>query len=83
MNTKNHRINLTQKRKAQDGQWQFYPVQWDGNKPDPRFIIQIAVNERHLTCPMKECVRTISGASAISLWESERLRIVKQGRIQS
>jgi hypothetical protein len=32
---------------------------------------------------MKECVRTISGASAISLWESERLRIVKQGRIQS
>jgi integrase len=39
MDTKTHRINLTQKRKAQDGQWQFYPVQWDGNKPDPRLII--------------------------------------------
>ena len=39
MDTKSHRINLTQKRKAEDGQWQFYPVQWDGNKPDPRLII--------------------------------------------
>jgi hypothetical protein len=39
MDTKNHRINLTQKRKAQNGQWQFYPVQWDRNKPDPRLII--------------------------------------------
>jgi len=42
MDTKIHRINLTQKRKAltqkrkaQNGVWQFYPVQWDGNKPDP------------------------------------------------
>ena len=39
MDTKSHRINLTQKRKAETGQWQFYPVQWDGNKPDPRLIL--------------------------------------------
>ena len=39
MDTKTHRINLTQKRKAENGQWQFYPVQWDGTKPDPRLII--------------------------------------------
>jgi hypothetical protein len=39
MDTKSHRINLTQKRKAENGLWQFYPVQWDGNKPDPRLII--------------------------------------------
>jgi hypothetical protein len=39
MDTKSHRINLTQKRKAENGQWHFYPVQWDGNKPDPRLII--------------------------------------------
>lgn len=39
MDTKSHRINLTQKRKAEDGQWRFYPVQWNGNKPDPRLII--------------------------------------------
>ena len=39
MDTKNHRINLTQKRKAENGLWQFYPVQWDGNKPGPRHII--------------------------------------------
>ena len=39
MDTKSHRINLTQKRKARNGQWQFYPVHWDGNKPDPRLII--------------------------------------------
>ena len=39
MYTKSHRINLTQKRKAETGQWQFYPVQWDGNKPDPRLIL--------------------------------------------
>jgi len=39
MDTKSHRINLTQKRKAVNGQWQFYPVQWDGTKPDPRLII--------------------------------------------
>src|ERR1039458_3540123 len=39
MDTKNHRINLTQKRKADYGQWHFYPVQWDGTKPDPRLII--------------------------------------------
>ena len=39
MDTKNHRINLTQKRKAENGLWQFYPVHWDGNKPDPRLII--------------------------------------------
>jgi hypothetical protein len=39
MGTKSHRINLTQKRKVKNGQWQFYPVQWDGNKPDPRLII--------------------------------------------
>jgi hypothetical protein len=39
MDTKNHRINPTQKRKAENGLWQFYPVQWDGNKPDPRLII--------------------------------------------
>jgi hypothetical protein len=39
MDTKNHRVNLSQKRKAQDGQWQFYPVQRAGNKPDPRLII--------------------------------------------
>jgi hypothetical protein len=37
--TKSHRVNLTKKRKAENGQWQFYPVQWDGNKPDPRLII--------------------------------------------
>jgi hypothetical protein len=36
MDTKSHRIDLTQKRKAENGLWQFYPVQWDGNKPDPR-----------------------------------------------
>ena len=39
MDTKSHRINLTQKRKAENGRWQFYPVQWDGTKPDPRLII--------------------------------------------
>lgn len=39
MDTKSHRINLTQKRKAETGLWQFYPVQWDGNKPDPRLVI--------------------------------------------
>jgi hypothetical protein len=39
MDTKNHRINPTQKRKAENGQWEFYPVQWDGTKPDPRLII--------------------------------------------
>jgi hypothetical protein len=39
MDTKNHRINPTQKRKAENGLWQFYPVQWDGNKPDPRLIV--------------------------------------------
>ena len=39
MDTKRRRINLTQKRKAENGLWQFYPVQWDGNKPDPRLII--------------------------------------------
>jgi hypothetical protein len=39
MDTKGHRINLTQKRKAENGQWQFYPVQWDGTKPAPRLII--------------------------------------------
>jgi hypothetical protein len=27
MDTKSRRINLTQKRKAGNGQWQFYPVQ--------------------------------------------------------
>ncbi len=39
MDTKSHRINLTQKRKAENGRWQFYPVQWDGTKPDPHLII--------------------------------------------
>ncbi len=39
MDTKAHRINLTLKRKAENGLWRFYPVQWDGNKPDPRLII--------------------------------------------
>jgi len=39
MDTKSHRINLTQKRKAENGRWQFYPVQWDGTKPAPRLII--------------------------------------------
>jgi hypothetical protein len=39
MDTKSHRINLTQKRKAENGKWKFYPVQWDGNKPDPHLII--------------------------------------------
>jgi hypothetical protein len=39
MDTKSHLVNLTQKRKAENGLWQFYPVQWDGNKPDPRLII--------------------------------------------
>lgn len=39
MDTKTYQINLTQKRKAQDGHWQFYPVHWDGNKPDPHLII--------------------------------------------
>jgi len=39
METKEHKINLTQKRKAENGQWQFYPVLRDGNKPDPRFIL--------------------------------------------
>ena len=39
MDTRSHRINLTQKRKAENGLWRFYPVQWDGNKPDPRLII--------------------------------------------
>src|SRR5579863_6519712 len=41
MDTKSHRINLTQKLKAENGLWQFYPVQWDRNKPDPRLIIII------------------------------------------
>jgi hypothetical protein len=35
MDTKSHRINLPQKRKAENGLRRFYPVQWDGNKPDP------------------------------------------------
>ena len=39
MDTKTHRINLTQKRKEESGQWRFYPVHWDNNKPDPRLII--------------------------------------------
>jgi hypothetical protein len=39
MDTKSHQINLTQKRKADHGLWQFYPVHWDNNKPDPRLII--------------------------------------------
>lgn len=39
MDTKDHRVNLTQKRKAPDGQWQFYPVHRNGNKPDPRLIL--------------------------------------------
>jgi integrase/recombinase XerD len=39
MDTKHHRINLTQKRKAENGLWQFYPVHWESNKPDPRLII--------------------------------------------
>jgi integrase len=39
MDTKSRRINLTQKQKAKNGKWQFYPVQWDGTKPDPRLII--------------------------------------------
>ena len=39
MDTKSHRIGLTQKRNAETGQLQFYPVQWDGNKPDPRFVL--------------------------------------------
>lgn len=39
MNTKGHKINLTQKRKAPDGKWVFYPVLWNKNKPDPRSII--------------------------------------------
>ncbi len=39
MDIKSHRINLTQKRKAETGHWQFYPVQWNGNKPDPRLIL--------------------------------------------
>jgi uncharacterized protein YlaI len=34
MDTTSHRINLTQKRKAENGLWQFYPVHWDNNKPD-------------------------------------------------
>ncbi len=37
--TKSHRVNLTQKRKTETGQWQFYPVQRSGNKPDPRLIL--------------------------------------------
>ena len=39
MDTKSHRINLTQKSKAENGRWQFYPVHWDRTKPDPRLII--------------------------------------------
>jgi hypothetical protein len=39
MDTKSHQINLTQKRKADNGLWQFYPVHWDNNKPDSRLII--------------------------------------------
>jgi len=39
MDNKSYRINLTQKRKAENGLWQFYPVRWEGNKPDPRLII--------------------------------------------
>jgi hypothetical protein len=35
MDTKIHRINLTQKRKAENGLWQFYPVQWNGTKLAP------------------------------------------------
>jgi len=39
MDTKNHRINLTQKRKAENGKWLFYPIQWGENKPAPHPII--------------------------------------------
>ena len=39
MDTKIHKINLTQKRKAPNGKWVFHPVHWDGNKPNPRLII--------------------------------------------
>lgn len=39
MDTKSHKVNLTQKRKTEKGLWQFYPVHWNNNKPDPRLII--------------------------------------------
>jgi integrase/recombinase XerD len=39
MEIKSHKINLTQKRKSPNGQWVFYPVQWNANKPDPRLVI--------------------------------------------
>jgi len=39
VNTKSHKINLTQKRKAPNGKWVFYPVHWHKNKPDPTLII--------------------------------------------
>lgn len=39
MDTKSHRVNLTQKRKAKNGRWLFYPVHWENGKPVPRFII--------------------------------------------
>jgi hypothetical protein len=39
VNTKSHKINLTQKRKAPNGKWVFYPVRWHKNKPDPTLII--------------------------------------------
>jgi hypothetical protein len=39
MDTKGHQIKLTQKRKAKNGLWRFYPVHWENNKPAPRLII--------------------------------------------
>ena len=39
MDTKGHKINLTQKRKAPNGKWMFYPVRRQKNKPDPTYII--------------------------------------------
>jgi len=39
MDFKSHSVNLMQKRKAPNGQWQFYPVHWDGSKPNPRLVV--------------------------------------------
>jgi hypothetical protein len=39
MDAKVHHINLTRKRKAPNGHWQFYPVHWAGSKPNPRVVI--------------------------------------------
>lgn len=39
INTESHKVNLTRKRKIEEGLWRFYPVHWKDNKPNPHVII--------------------------------------------